>query len=44
MTNKFVSNMRRAALGLVCAVTLVSCDRLLTPDFNTEVSELRGGA
>ena len=44
MTSKFVSKLRWVALSLVCSVALVSCDRLLTPDFNTEVSELRGGA
>ena len=44
MTSKFVSKLRWVALCLVCSVALVSCDRLLTPDFNTEVSELRGGA
>jgi polyisoprenoid-binding protein YceI len=33
----------RLSLLLVCSVLLVSCDRLLTPDFNTEITELRAG-
>jgi polyisoprenoid-binding protein YceI len=33
----------RLSLVLVCSVLLVSCDRLLTPDFNTEITELRAG-
>ncbi|HIN89666.1 MAG TPA: polyisoprenoid-binding protein [Porticoccaceae bacterium] len=33
----------RLSLVLVCSVLLVSCDRLLTPDFNTEITELRSG-
>ena len=37
-------NLRRLSLLLVCSAFLVSCDRLLTPDFNTDVTELRGGA
>ena len=37
-------NLRRLSLLLICSVFLVSCDRLLTPDFNTDVTELRGGA
>jgi polyisoprenoid-binding protein YceI len=31
-------------LVLACAGFLASCDRLLTPDFNTDVTELRSGA
>lgn len=31
-------------LILACAGFLASCDRLLTPDFNTDVTELRSGA
>lgn len=37
-------NLRRLSLLLICSAFLVSCDRLLTPDFNTDVTELRGGA
>ena len=37
-------NLRRLSLLLICLAFLVSCDRLLTPDFNTDVTELRGGA
>ena len=33
----------RLSLILVCSILLVSCDRLLTPDFNTEITELRAG-
>ena len=33
----------RLSLILVCSVFLVSCDRLLKPDFNTEITELRAG-
>lgn len=34
----------RVPVLLLCAASLVSCDRLLTPDFNTEMTELRSGA
>jgi len=44
MFTRFVSNTRRLSILLVCSVFLVSCDRLLTPDFNTDITELRGGA
>ena len=44
MFTRFFSNTRRLAIILVCSTFLVSCDRLLTPDFNTDVTELRGGA
>lgn len=43
MINTIMSKGRWLALGLACSATLVSCDRLLTPDFNTDVAELRGG-
>ena len=33
----------RFSLILLCSVLLVSCDRLLTPDFNTDITELRAG-
>lgn len=44
MFTRFFSNTRRLLLVLVCSAFLVSCDRLLTPDFNTDITELRGGA
>jgi polyisoprenoid-binding protein YceI len=44
MFTRIFSNLRRLSLLLVCSAFLVSCDRLLTPDFNTDVTELRGGA
>ena len=44
MISKLLSNYRQVALVLFSSVVLVSCDRLITPDFNTEVAELRGGA
>lgn len=34
----------RVSLILVGLFFLVSCDRLLTPDFNTDITELRAGA
>lgn len=33
----------RFSLILICSVLLVSCDRLLTPGFNTDITELRAG-
>ncbi|MDG1024847.1 MAG: YceI family protein [Gammaproteobacteria bacterium] len=44
MFTRIFSNIRRLSLLLVCSAFLISCDRLLTPDFNTDVTELRGGA
>lgn len=44
MFTRFSSNMRRLSIVLLCSAFLVSCDRLLTPDFNTDITELRGGA
>jgi len=35
--------IRSLTLLLACSAFLVSCDRLLAPDFNTDVTELRGG-
>jgi len=43
MFTRFFSITRRLSILLVCSAFLVSCDRLLTPDFNTDVTELRGG-
>ena len=44
MFTRFYSNTRHLLLILICSAFLVSCDRLLTPDFNTDITELRGGA
>ncbi len=43
MINSSVTQYYRLALVLVCSVFLVSCDRLLTPGFQTEVTALRSG-
>ena len=40
---KLFSEWRRVSLFLVCSMLLVSCDRVLTPDFNTEITEVRSG-
>lgn len=44
MLKAYFKKYRAFALVLASSAALVSCDRLLTPDFNTEVQELRGGA
>ncbi|MEX0964243.1 MAG: YceI family protein [Pseudohongiellaceae bacterium] len=44
MFTRLLSKYRRLAIVLACSTFLVSCDRLLTPDFNTDITELRGGA
>lgn len=44
MISRLLRNTRRLPLLLACSFLLVSCDRLLTPDFNTEITELRSGA
>ena len=41
---RLFSKYYRFSLVLVCSLFLVSCDRLLTPDFNTDITELKGGA
>lgn len=43
MLNTLMTKGRWVMLGLLCSTALMSCDRLLTPDFNTDVSQLRGG-
>lgn len=40
---QLISKYRHIPLILACSTALVSCDRLLAPDFNTDVTELRGG-
>lgn len=41
---KLISKHYRLSLVLVCSVFLVSCDRLLTPDFETDITEVKAGA
>ncbi len=43
MLLRLFSKYYRFSLILVFSVFLVSCDRLLTPDFNTDITELRSG-
>jgi polyisoprenoid-binding protein YceI len=43
MLSRLVTKYRRPLILLACSAALVSCDRLLAPDFNTDVTELRGG-
>ena len=38
------SNVGRFSLILASSAFLVSCDRLLTPDFNNDITEIRSGA
>lgn len=44
MFSNFIVKYRRFSLILACSALLVSCDRILTPGFETSVAELRGGA
>ncbi|MBT8146216.1 MAG: YceI family protein [Gammaproteobacteria bacterium] len=44
MISRFFSNCGRISIILACSVLLMSCDRLLTPDQTTEITELRSGA
>ena len=44
MISRFFSNCGRFSIILACSVLLMSCDRLLTPDQTTEITELRSGA
>jgi len=37
------SRFRQPLLAVGCALALAACDRLVTPDFNTEIQELRTG-
>ena len=43
MLFRSIMKYRRFSLLLACSAMLFSCDRLLAPDFNTDVTELRGG-
>lgn len=44
MFSTSVKKYHKLGALILSAGLLVSCDRLLTPDFNTEVTELRSGA
>jgi len=44
MSYSFFSKVGRVSLIVVASAFLVSCDRLLTPGFETSVQDLRGGA
>jgi polyisoprenoid-binding protein YceI len=43
MFSRLFFRYSRFSLILACTGLLVSCDRLLTPDFNTEITEIRSG-
>lgn len=43
MSNSIFAKIRLTSMFVVCSLFLVSCDRLLTPDFKTDVTALRGG-
>ena len=43
MIPTFLGKIRQPLLILACSTALAGCDRLITPDFNTEVQELRTG-
>lgn len=44
MTSTIFSKFGRTLLVLACSIVLVSCDRLLTPDQTSDITELRSGA
>ncbi|MDP2127340.1 MAG: YceI family protein [Pseudohongiella sp.] len=44
MFSNFIVKYRRFSVIVACAALLVSCDRILTPGFETSVQDLRGGA
>ena len=43
MISRSLSNCGRIASVLLCSGLLLSCDRLVTPGFETEIQELRSG-
>lgn len=43
MLSRMLCRYRHFLLVLASSAALVSCDRLITPDFETSVAELRGG-
>ena len=44
MISRLTLHVRRLLVLIVCSAFLVSCDRLLTPDFETDMAELSTGA
>lgn len=44
MFANLIVKYRRFCVMLACSALLVSCDRILTPGFETSVQDLRGGA
>lgn len=44
MQNNMFKNIGRFSLIAASSVLLMSCERLITPDFETEVTEMRSGA
>jgi polyisoprenoid-binding protein YceI len=44
MQNNMFKNLGRFSLIAASSVLLMSCERLITPDFETEVTEMRSGA
>ncbi|MEX1197581.1 MAG: YceI family protein [Pseudohongiellaceae bacterium] len=43
MNTAFLHKLRQPFLILACSAALAGCDRLISPDFSTEVAELRTG-
>lgn len=43
MFSRFSKKYSRVSVILACSVLLVSCDRILTPDFEAEMTELSAG-
>lgn len=40
---KLLKKSRQLSVILICSVLLISCDRLFTPGFETEIQEISGG-
>jgi len=40
---KLLKKSRQLSVILICSVLLISCDRILTPGFETEIQEISGG-
>lgn len=43
MSFRLFKKFGQFSLILACSGLLISCDRILTPDFNTEITEIRSG-
>ena len=43
MMSTLFTRLGRLALILACSASLLACDRILTPDFETEITEVRSG-